>query len=287
MEARNCATGNGNKQDWEQWLAIYLETNEGRHINLWVSYDNTDNTACNHAQQQEGAKIITRLHQQPHWQNRSNEAVAKDYITPAGHIQIQWEVHTHYKHESNQYQCHKEFYSTRWLELSNVLTKAHSHYNVQQGNGSCLSTRYIQLTSLGHTVKGIGNNIREGCNNQQCEKPAEQQEKSSTSLAYILLNQHAHGLALILYRSIKSRKILYSTEEYTAKEEPQQSWRPAKHGSNNRAGNRACTSYGRKLMGKYCKSGGRGIVLTILKFYGWSLGLWIYSPGLYQPAAVT
>ena len=242
MEAGNRTAGDSDEENWEQWLASYLKANECRHVNGRSCNNNTQNAACNHTKKQEGAKVVTRLHKEPHRKYRCYEAVSEGNITPYSCIEVKWEVHADSKHCNNKYHSNSQLNTAGRVATSDVLAKAHCYEDVQHGNACCLSSRNIQAAVLCKASEGICKDISKCCNNQQGEEPAEKKEQTASHLAYILFNKHTHGLAFVLNGSIQCCKVLNSAEEYAAQKNPQECWQPAIHCCDDRSGYRACAS---------------------------------------------
>ena len=80
-------------------------------------------------------------------------------------------------------------------------------------------------------VEGACDHVCEGSDDDAAEQPAEQQEQLAAGLADILLDQHAHALAVILDGSVQSAEVGDGTEEDAAQQDPQQNGQPAESGS--------------------------------------------------------
>ncbi len=110
------------------------------------------------------------------------------------------------------------------------------------------------------SVEGTGDHVCESSDNDAAEQPAEQQEQLAAGLADVLLDQHAHGLAVILDGSVQSAEVGDSTEEDAADQDPQQDGQPAESGSLDGTGDRACTCNGAELVCKHGPAIGGNVV---------------------------
>ena len=81
MEARNRATGNGNKEEWEQaarpnrTFAVEREFRYRRHLHFRHQHHNPQGQADNRTDFQESGQIVTRCEQQPNRQNGGDKAI--------------------------------------------------------------------------------------------------------------------------------------------------------------------------------------------------------------------
>ena len=241
MEPRNRAAGDRDEQNREHRLAADLKANKCRHIDRRIGNKYADDAACYHTKEQERAQIITWLHEEPHRQHGSNEAINKNNITPYICIEIHRECNTRSQHANDQYNADHKLQPLRRLYFADEETESHCHENIKHRNRSCSCIRNSQAAIFGKAIEGICHDIRKGRNDQQRKEPAEQKEKTASGLADIVLNEHAHGFAIILDGCIKCCKILHRTEENTADQKPEQCRQPAEHRCDDWSGYRAGT----------------------------------------------
>ncbi len=134
-------------------------------------------------------------------QRQHDENDADDALLPAGEVEL---LLDQAKHNSEQ----------------------HEHDGDHAGSAVGLSSVH-QSAVRAISIEGASDHVSKSCNNDAAEQPAEQQEQLAAQLADVLFDQHAHGLAVVLYGSIQSAEVGNSTKENAADEHPQQNRQPA------------------------------------------------------------
>ena len=286
METGDSAAGDRDEEDREQRLAIDFKTDEGRHVDGRVGSEDADDAARDHAEEQEGAQVIARLHEQPHRQDGCDEAVAEDDVAPRRHIEVEREVHADREHRDDEHDGNDELQDAGRLDLADEDAEAHGDDDVEHGNRSGLCARRVERAVGAEAVERLRDDIGKGCDDEQREEPAEQQEQAASRAADILLNQQAHRLAFILDRCVERREILDCAEERAADQDPEEGRQPAEHRCDDWAGHRACARDGRELMCKDREARGRGVILAIVLADSRRRSLRVDAPSLREPAPI-
>ena len=286
METGDSAAGDRDEEDREQRLAIDFKTDEGRHIDRGVCGEDADDAAGDHAEQQEGAQVIARLHEQPHRQDSGDEAVTEDDVAPSRHIEVERELHADREHRDDEHDGDDELQDAGRLDLADEDAEAHGDDDVEHGNRSGLCARRVERAVGAEAVERLRDDIGKRCDDEQREEPAEQQEQAAARAADVLLDEQAHRLAFILDRCVERREILDRAEERAANQDPEEGRQPAEHRGDDWAGHRACARDGRELMRKYGEAGGRRIILAIILADSRCRCLRIDAPGLCEPASI-
>lgn len=244
VETGDSAAGDRDEEDWEQRLAIDFKTDKGRHIDGWVCGEDADDAAGDHAEQQERAQVIARLHEQPHRQDSCDEAVAENNVAPSRHIEVERELHADREHRDDEHDGDDELQDAGRLDLADEDAEAHGDDDVEHGDRSGLCARRVKRAVGAEAVERLRDDIGKRCDDEQREEPAEQQEQAAARAADVLLDEQAHRLAFILDRSVERREILDRAEERAADQDPEEGRQPAEHRGDDWAGHRACARDG-------------------------------------------
>ena len=133
-----------------------------------------------------------------------------------------------------------------WMQAED---DSEDHEHDGDHTGSAVGLRSLHQSTVGaEGVEGAGHHVGKRCNDDAAEQPAEQQEQLAAGLADVLLDQHAHALAVVLDGSIQSAEVGDSAEEDAAQQHPQQHRQPAEGCGLNGTGDRACTGNGAELV---------------------------------------
>ena len=89
MEARDSAAGDRDEENREERLPLDLEGDESGHLDDGIGDEHAEDGACDHAEEQEDAQVVTRLHQEPHGQDGGDEAVGEDDVAPNRRIEVE------------------------------------------------------------------------------------------------------------------------------------------------------------------------------------------------------
>ena len=238
VEAGDRAAGNRDEEDREERLAVHLEADERRHVDGRIRREHADNAAGHHAEEQERAQVVARLHEQPHRQDRRDEAIAEDDVAPRRHVEIERELHADGEHTRDEHDRYEEFQCAGGLHLADEDTERHRDDDVEHRDRRGLRARRVERAARREAVERLGNDVGERCDDEQRKEPAEKQEQAAARLTDVLLDEHAHRLALTLDRGVERREILYAAEKGTADEDPEQRRRPAEHRRDDRARHR-------------------------------------------------
>ena len=118
------------------------------------------------------------------------------------------------------------------------------------------------------------------------EQPAEQQEQLAAQLADVLLDQQAHGLAVVLDAGIQGAEVGDSAEKDAAQQNPEQDGQPAEGRGLDGAGDRAGAGDGAELMAEHGPAVGGNVVLAVVETDGRGFGGGINAPGPGDPAPI-
>ena len=290
VEAGNSTTGNGDEQDGEHGTQLLVgEAGVNGQIHGGVCNDQTNHSACDHGNKHEGGHVVPGLLQQPHGKHGGKEDINKGDIAPCGLAQDDGQICANDKRQHDENDADDALLPTGEVELLLDQAKDHSEDHEHDGDhaGSAVGLSSVHQSAVrAISIEGASDHVSKRCNNDAAEQPAEQQEQLAARLADILFNQHTHGLAVILYRSIQSAEVGNSTKEDAAQQDPQQNGQPAKGSSLNGTSNRAGTCNGAELM---CKNGpavGGNVIPAVLMDDRRGLGGGIDAPLVCQPASV-
>ena len=250
MEARDSATGNRDEEDREERLPLDLEGDEGGHLDDGIGDEHAEDGARDHAEEQEDAQVVTRLHQEPHGQDGGDEAVGKDDVAPNRRIEIERIRNTDGEHGDDERDGDEKLYHARGLHAADEESEAHRHEDVEHRNRGGRRVRHGETAVLGEAVERVRDDVGESGDDEEREEPAKQQEETPPRLADVLFDEHPHRAALVAHRRIERAKILHSAKEDAADEQPEEGREPAEHGGDDGSRDGACACDGRKLMGE-------------------------------------
>ena len=290
MEAGNGTAGHGNEQDGEHGAQLLIgETGENGQVHGGVCDQQADHSTCDHGHEHEGGHVVTGLLQQPHGQHGSEEDVNEGDVAPCSLAQDDRSVCANHEGQHDEHDADDVFLPAGEVELVLQQAKDHSEHHEHDGDhaGSAVGLSSFHQSTVGAVgVEGACDHVCEGSDDDAAEQPAEQQEQLAAGLADILLDQHAHALAVILDGSVQSAEVGDGTEEDAAQQDPQQNGQPAESGSLDGTGDRACTGNGAELVGEHRPTVGGNIVPAILMDNSRGLGGGVDAPLICQPAAV-
>ena len=242
--------------------------------------------ACDHAEKQEDAQVVTRLHQEPHGQDGGDEAVGEDDVAPNRRIEVERIRNTDGEHGDDERDGDEKLHCARGIHAADEESEAHRHEDVEHRDRGRRRIRYGEATVLGEAVERIRDDVGEGSDDEKCKEPTKQQEEATPRLADILFDEHAHRTPFVAHRCVERTEILYRAEEDTADEQPEERWKPAEHGGDDGARDGACARDGGKLMRKDGEARGRRVVLPILESLRRRRGGFIDAPRFHEPPSV-
>ena len=294
VEAGNRAARDRDEQDREHRAELFVgEAGEYRQIHGRMRNDQTDDRTGDHADEHEGRHVVARLLEQPHREDRCEEDVDEGDVAPCRLAEDQRAVCADDKGQDDEHDAENGFLPA--LEGKLLLDKTeyngeyHKHDRDHAGCAVGLSRRrqlHDACVAGREGVERTGYHISERRDNDAAEDPREHEEQLAAGPADILLDQHAHRLALVLDRGVQRTKVRDRAEEYTADQHPEQHRQPAKGCGLNCAGYRAGACDRRKLMAEYRPAVGRNEVLSVVQLDGRGLGLGIDAPFVREPASV-
>ena len=286
VEARDSATGNRDEEDREERLSLDLEGDEGRHLDDGIGDEHAEDGARDHAEEQEDAQVVTRLHQEPHGQDGGDEAVGEDDVAPDRRIEVERIRNADGEHGDDERDGDEKLYHARGLHAADEESEAHRHEDVEHRDRSSRRIRYGEAAVLGEAVERVRDDVSKGGDDEKREEPAKQQEEATPRLADVLLDEHAHRASFVAHGCIESTEILHRAEEDAADEQPEERRKPAEHGGDDGARDGACARDGGKLMRKDGEARGRRIVLPILESLRRRRGGFIDAPRFHEPPSV-
>ena len=132
------------------------------------------------------------------------------------------------------------------LQKTEYNGKGHEQNGNRAGSAVCGSSlgKLCYTVCHGVYIKGTVYHVHKGGNHQQAKQPAEQQEKLSAQLSDILLDQHTHGLTVILHTGIECTEVCHGAEEDAAQQNPEQHRQPAEGSGLDGTGHGTCTGNG-------------------------------------------
>ena len=290
VEAGNGTAGHGNEQDGEHGAQLcVVEAGEHRQVHDGVVDNQAQNGTYDHSHEHEGGHVVTGLLQQPHGQHGSEEDVHKGDVAPGSLAQDHRSVDAHHKGQHDEHDADDVFLPAAEVELVLQQAKDHGEHHEHDGDhaGSAVGlSSFHQSTVSPKGVEGACDHVGKGSDDDAAEQPAEQQEQLAAGLADVLLNQHTHGLAVVLDGSIQRAEVGHSTKEDATDQDPQQNGQPAECGSLDGTGDRAGTCDGAELMGKNGPAVGGDVVAAVLVDDCGGLSLGVDAPLVCQPASI-
>ena len=293
MEAGHGAAGHGDEQDGEHGSQLLIgKTCEHRQVHGGMGHQQAHHGPGDHADEHEGGHVVPGLLQKPHGQHGGEEDVHKGNVAPGSLAEDQGTVHAHGEGGQDAHDGQHRFLPAGEVPL--LLHQAHHHgeHHEHDGHhtGGAVGLGGIsELSGAVHHgvgVEGACHHVGKGGDDNETEQPAEQQEQLPAQLADVLLDEHAHGLALVLHGGIQRAEVGNSAEEHASDQHPQQHRQPAEGGSLDSTGNRASTGNGGKLVAEHGPAVGGNIVLAVVVLHGRGLGLGVDAPLVGQPPAV-
>ena len=294
VETGNRTACNGYKQDREHRAELLIgKTGEYRQVHSRMCNNQTDDCACDHADEHEGGHVVARLLEQPHRKDSGEEDINEGDIAPCCLAEDKRAVHADCKGGNDAHNADNGFLPAGQVKLFLDKAEHNREHHKHDGDHACRTVGGCGSSQLGNAcvsdsvgVECARNHICECCNNDAAENPRENQEQLAAGFADVLLNQHTHRLALVLNRSVQRAEVGYRAEEYAADQHPQQYRQPAERRSLNCAGYRACARDRGELVTEYRPAVGRHKVLAVIKFNGRRLGFRVDTPFVRQPASV-
>ena len=290
MEAGDSTAGHGDEQDGEHGTQLLVgETGEDGQVHGGMSDQQANHSTGDHGHEHKGGHVVTGLLQQPHGQNSGKEDVDEGDVAPCSLAQNDGQVRTDDEGQHDENDADDALFPAGEVELllDEAEDDSEDHEHDGDHTGSAVGLSSLHQSSVGaEGVEGSGDHVSKRCNDDAAEQPAEQQEQLAAGLADILLDQHAHALAVILDGSVQSAEVGDGTEEDAAQQDPQQNGQPAESGSLDGTGDRACTGNGAELVGEHRPTVGGNIVPAILMDNSRGLGGGVDAPLVCQPAAV-
>ena len=291
VETGNSAAGNGNEQDGEHGAQLGVgKAGEHRQVHDGMVDDQAQNSAHDHGHEHKGGHVVTGLLQQPHGQDSGKEDVHKGDVAPCSLAQNDGEVCTHHKGQHDEYDADHILFPAGEVQVLLQQAKDHGehHEHDRDHAGSTVGLGSLHQSTVSTVgIEGAGHHVGKGGNHDAAEQPAEQQEQLAAGLADVLLDQQAHGFAVVLDGSVQSAEVSDSAEEDAADQHPQQDRQPAEGSGLNGTGNRAGTGNGGKLVCKHRPAVGGNIILAILQPHSRSFGVGVNTPGLGEPTTVS
>ena len=290
VETGNSAAGNGNEQDGEHGAQLGVgKAGEHRQVHDGMVDDQAQNSTHDHGHEHKGGHVVTGLLQQPHGQNCGKEDVDEGDVAPCSLAQNDGQVRTDDEGQHDENDADDALFPAGEVELllDEAENDSEDHEHDGDHTGSAVGLRSLHQSTVGaEGVEGSGHHVSKRCNDDAAEQPAEQQEQLAAGLADVLLDQHAHALAVVLDGSVQSAEVGDSAEEDAAQQHPQQDRQPAKSSSLDGTGDRACTGDGAELVCKHGPAVGGNIVTAILVDDCGGLGGGVDAPFVGQPAAI-
>ena len=257
-----------------------------------MGHQQADHSADDHGHEHKGGHVVTGLLQQPHGQDGGEEDVNEGDVAPGCLAEDQGHIGTDDEGQHDEDDADDALFPAGEVEL--LLDEAEDHSKDHEHDGDHAGSTVGlcgggQLSDAVHDcvgVEGAGDHVCKGSDDDAAEQPAEQQEQLAAGLADVLLDQHAHALAVVFDGSVQSAEVGDSTEEDAADQHPQQDGQPAECGSLNGAGDRAGTCNGAELVCKHGPTIGGNIVAAVLMDDSGGFGIGVDAPFVRQPAAV-
>ena len=291
VEAGDRTAGNRDEQDGEHGAELLIvEAGENGQVHGGVGDQQADNRTGDHSAEHEGGHVVTGLFQQPHGQDRRKEDVDEGDVAPGSLAQDDGAVHTDHEGQHDKGDADDGLFPAGEVELLLDQAEDDGEHHEHDGDHArrAVGEGGLDLCAVGvKGVEGAGNHVCKSSNDDAAEQPAEQQEQLAARLADVLLDQQAHGLAVILDGGVQRTEVGDSAEENAADQDPQQDRQPAERGSLDGTGDRACTCDGGELVGEHRPAVGGNVVFAILQPHSRSLGVGVDTPGLGEPAAIS
>ena len=290
VEAGDRTTGNGDEQDGEHGAQLLIgEAGEDGQVHGGMCDQQTDHGTCDHGHEHEGGHVVTGLLQQPHGQDGCKEDVDEGDVAPCSLAQDDGEVCTDHERQNDEDDADDALLPAGEVELLLDQAEDDGEHHEHDGDhaGSTVGLCGLDQSTIGAKgIEGAGDHVSKRCDDDAAEQPAEQQEQLAAGLADVLLDQHTHGLAVVLDGSIQSAEVGHSTKEDAADQDPQQNGQPAEGGSLNGTGDRAGTCDGAELMGENGPAVRRNIIAAVFVDDSGGLSLGVDAPLVCQPASV-
>ena len=290
VEAGDRTAGHGDEQDGEHGTQLLVgETGEDGQVHGGVGDQQTDHSADDHGHEHEGGHVVTGLLQQPHGQDSGKEDVDEGDVAPCSLAQNEGQVRADDEGKHDENDADDALFPAGEVELllDEAEDDSEDHEHDGDHTGSAVGLSSLRQSTVGaEGVEGTGDHVSKRCNDDAAEQPAEQQEQLAAGLADVLLDQHAHALAVVLDGSVQSAEVGDSAEEDAAQQHPQQDRQPAESSSLDSTGDRACTGNGAELVCKHGPAVGGDIVTAILVDDCGGLGSGVDAPLVGQPAAI-
>ena len=293
VESGHRAAGHGDEQNGEHGSQLFIgKAGEHGQVHRGMRHQQTHHSPGDHADEHECGHVVAGLLQKPHGQHGGKEDIDKGDIAPGGLAEDQGAVHAHGEGGEDAHDAQHGFLPAGEVPL--LLDQAHHHGEHHEHDGHHTG-RAVGLCGVGELrcavhhsvgVEGACHHVGKGCDDNEAEQPAEQQEQLPAQLADVLFNQHTHGFAFVFHGGIQRAEVGDGAEEHAADQHPQQHRQPAEGCGLNRAGNGACTGNGGKLMAENGPAVGGNEVLAVIEFHGRGLRLGVDAPFVGQPAAI-
>ena len=217
------------------------------------------------------------------------EDINEGDIAPCGLAQDDGQICANDKGQHDENDADDALLPTGEVELLLDQAEDHGEDHEHDGDhaGSAVGLGSVHQSAVGAVgIEGAGDHVCKGSDDDAAEQPAEQQEQFAAGLADVLLDQHAHALAVILDRSVQSAEVGDGTEEDAAQQDPQQNRQPAEGSSLDGTGDRTCTCNGAELVCKNSPAVGGNIVPAVLMDNSRGLSGGVDAPLVCQPASV-
>ena len=229
VEAGNRAARNRDEQDREQRAELFVgEAGEYRQVHGRMRNDQTDDRTGDHADEHEGRHVVARLLEQPHREDCCEEDVDEGDVAPCRLAEDQRAVRADDKGQDDEHDAENGFLPA--LEGKLLLDKAeyngehHKHDRDHAGSTVGLSRRrqlHDACVAGREGVERTGYHISKRRDDDAAEDPREYEEQLAAGSADILLDQHAHRLALVLDRGVQRTEVRDRAEEYAADQHPE------------------------------------------------------------------
>ncbi len=286
MEPRHGAAGDRHKENRKQHLAVHTETGEGSEVHIRVGDEHANDCRGDHEYQQVGIQVIPGLKQCPDRHDTGNEHIGKDNVMPGGLRQIHRELHTQghsrHQHEDRNGGVHPFVQPA----IPEDHPQKHGFADENHGGGGHGAVGFNGGAIRGIAVEGPRHHIRKGCNHEDAEKPAEEQEQFFSGFADVHLDDGTDAFSLRFHRGVHGGKVLDRTEEYTPDQDPQQDRHPAEYCCLNRSVDGTGPGDGGKLVSEHHIGVGRNVVHAVFLCIGRGWGGFVNAPGSGEPSAV-
>ena len=290
VETGNGTAGHGDEQDGEHGAQLLIgETGENGQVHGGVCDQQADHSTYDHGHEHEGGHVVTGLLQQPHGQDGCKEDVDEGDVAPCSLAQDDGKVCTDHERQNDEDDADDALLPAGEVELLLDQAEDDGEHHEHDGDhaGSTVGLCGLDQSTVGAKgIEGTGDHVSKRCDDDAAEQPAEQQEQLAAGLADVLLNQHTHGLAVVLDGSIQRAEVGHSTKEDATDQDPQQNGQPAECGSLDGTGDRAGTCDGAELMGKNGPAVGGDVVAAVLVDDCGGLSLGVDAPLVCQPASI-